>query len=54
MWDPSFAGYQRRLDVFDYRGKHRDLPRDIGNLLALARDIELEDKIILDRSDKGS
>lgn len=54
MWDRSFNGYKRRLDVFDFHGKHRDLPRDIERLLALARDIELEDKIILDRSDNGN
>jgi hypothetical protein len=42
-------GYQRRLDVFEYQPRRRDVPRDIGELLALAREHEeAEEKIILD------
>jgi hypothetical protein len=48
---PTFDGYSRRLDVFDYRAKRKDVPHDVDRLLELARDIELEDKIIIDSED---
>lgn len=51
MWDRSFEGYRRRVDAWEYRSKRRDIPRDAERLLELARDIELEDRIILDRTD---
>lgn len=51
MWEPDFAGYCRRVDVFSYQGKLGDLPHDVGQLLELARTIELEDKIIIDSED---
>lgn len=51
MWVPTFEGYRRRLDGFEYRAKRRDVPKDVAVLLELARDIELEDRIILDRTD---
>lgn len=51
MWEPTFAGYRRRLDVVEYQGKRHDVPHDAARLLALVRDIELEDRIILDRTD---
>ena len=51
MWDRSFEGYRRRVDAWEYRAKRRDLPADAARLLALARDIELEERIILDRTD---
>lgn len=51
MREPTFSGYKRRLDAYDYRAKQRDVPRDAASLLALVRDIELEDRIILDRTD---
>jgi hypothetical protein len=47
----DFRGYQRRLDVFDYRSKRRDLPHDVVELLALSQAIELEDRIIVDVED---
>ena len=47
----DFEGYRRRLDGFEYRGKRHDVPRDVARLLELARAIELEERIILDRSD---
>lgn len=50
----DFQGYKRRLDAWEYRAKRRDMPRDVGTLLELARDIELEERIILDRSDNAS
>lgn len=51
MWDRSFDGYRRRVDAWEYRAKRRDIPRDAAHLLELARDIELEERIILDRTD---
>lgn len=51
MRDPSFGGYKRRLEAYDYRAKRNDVPHDAAALLALVRDIELEDRIILDRTD---
>ncbi len=45
----TFNSYCRTQADFDYRAKLRDIPRDMASLLALARDIELEDRIILDR-----
>lgn len=44
----DFEGYRRRVDAFDYRAKRRDVPHDMAELLALSRDIELEDIIIVD------
>lgn len=54
MWDRSFDGYRRRVDALEYRRKHRDVPHDAARLLELARDIELEERIILDRTDNAS
>lgn len=54
MWDRSFDGYRRRVDAWEYRGKRRDMPHDAARLLELVRDIELEDRIILDRTDNVS
>ena len=51
MWDRSFDGYRRRVDAWEYRSKQRDLPRDAARLLELAQAIELEERIILDRTD---
>ena len=51
MWDRSFDGYRRRVDAWEYRSKLRDLPRDAARLLELAQAIELEERIILDRTD---
>lgn len=48
----DFAGYRRRLDVDEYRAKRHDVPRDVGVLLELAREIELIDRFIVDVSDK--
>lgn len=53
MWDRSFKGYCRRVDGWDYRAKRRDVPHDAATLLELARDIELEERIILDRTDSS-
>lgn len=53
MWDRSFEGYRRRVDGWEYRGKRRDMPHDAARLLELVRDIELEDRIILDRTDNA-
>ncbi len=53
MWDRSFEGYRRRVDAWEYRSKRRDVPRDAARLLELVRDIELEDRIILDRTDNA-
>lgn len=47
----DFRGYVRRLDGWEYRAKRLDIPKDSAALLALARDIELEERIILDRTD---
>lgn len=47
----DFRGYVRRLDGWEYRAKRLDMPRDSAALLELARDIELEERIILDRTD---
>jgi hypothetical protein len=44
----EFEAYMRRVDGFDYRAKRRDMPQDIAELLELAREIELEDRIIVD------
>lgn len=56
VWDMGnmldFGQYRRRVDEgLDYRGRRRDTPHDVTALLALARDIELEERIILDRTD---
>lgn len=53
MREPTFEGYRRRIDAVEYRAKRRDVPRDVATLLELAGVIELEDKIILDRTDNG-
>ncbi len=47
----DFDQYRRRVDGFEYRAKRRDVPRDVALLLELARDIELEERIILDLTD---
>jgi hypothetical protein len=44
----DFDGYRRRIDAFDYRARRHDLPHDVVELLALSRDIELSDKIVVD------
>ncbi len=49
----DFRGYCRRLDGFEYRAKRLDVPRDSARLLELAQVIELEERIILDRTDNG-
>lgn len=49
MGQVDWAGYRRRLDAFEYRAKRQDVPRDVGELLELVREIELSDKIIVDR-----
>ncbi len=49
MWLLSFAGYRRHVDdAGDGRLKRRDVPHDVTELLALVRDLEFEDKIIVD------
>lgn len=50
----TFEQYVRRVDGLEYRRKRRDVPRDAGALLALVRDLELEERIILDRTDNVS
>ncbi len=47
----SFEGYCLRTADFTYRAKHRDIPHDVTELLELARDIELTDKIAVDVAD---
>ena len=47
----SFDQYRRRVDGLEYRRRREDVPRDAGALLALVRDIELEERIIIDRTD---
>jgi len=42
--------YIRRLDCFDFRRKHKDLPRESSELLELAHAIELEDTIAIDKA----
>lgn len=54
MREPTFGGYKRRLDAYEYRARRHDVPHDVAALLALARDIELEERIILDRTDNVS
>lgn len=54
MREPTFGGYKRRLDAYEYQAKRRDVPHDVASLLELARDIELEERIILDRMDNVS
>lgn len=47
----DLGGYRQQVDgEREYRFRHRDTPKDARELMALARDIEWEDKIILDRS----
>lgn len=50
----SFDEYRRRVDALEYRRKREDVPRDAASLLELARAIELEERIILDRTDNVS
>jgi len=50
----DFRGYVRRVEGTEYRGKRQDLPRDSAALLELAQAIELEERIILDRTDNGT
>lgn len=45
----DFAAYCRRFDVFDYLAERQALPSDIKELLGLAKDVELEDTIIVER-----
>lgn len=47
----DFDQYRRRVDGFEFRARRRDMPRDVALLLELARDIELEERIILDLTD---
>lgn len=54
MREPTFGGYKRRLDAVDYHGKRHDVPHDVARLLELAQAIELEERIILDRTDNVS
>lgn len=54
MGNYSFEQYRRRVDALEYRGKRRDMPRDVSRLLELAQAIELEERIILDRTDNVS
>lgn len=50
----GYAAYRRWLDdAGDYRAKRRDTPRDMAQLQRLASDIDLEDKIIVDRTHYG-
>ena len=37
----GFDGYQRRLDVFDYRARRNDVPRDMDELMEVSRKVEL-------------
>lgn len=50
----DFEGYKRRVDGWEYRAKRRDVPRDVARLLELARAIELEDRISLDKMENVS
>lgn len=52
MAEIDFGGYQRRLDVWDYRGRRRDVPHDVAELLELAREIEATDRFMVDVTDK--
>ena len=54
MREPTFGGYRRRLEATEYVGKRRDVPHDAARLLELALAIELEERIILDRTDNVS
>lgn len=49
MGQVDFGGYARRVDAMDYRAKRHDVPHDVVELLELTREIELSDKIIVDR-----
>lgn len=49
MHDVDFAGYCRRVADFEYRAKRHDVPHDVVQLLGLASDLDLEDKITVDR-----
>lgn len=49
MWRVDFDGYRRRIDGWDFRAVRHDVPRDFGLLLAECDDLELTDKIIVDR-----
>lgn len=40
----DLGGYCRRLDVFEARLRHRDVPRDIAQLLAIAYDLEKDEQ----------
>lgn len=49
----DFGWYRRRVNGWeDSRLKHRGLPHDSAELLALALELELIDRIIVDRTDK--
>lgn len=50
----TFGGYKRRLDALEYRAKRHDVPQDAARLLELVRELELDDRIILDRMDSVS
>lgn len=47
----SFQQYRRRVDGWDSRLRHRDMPRDLAELLELSNEIELSDRISVDVSD---
>ncbi len=49
----GFEGYRWFCADFDYQPRRHDLPHDFAELLELSREIELTDKIMLDRSDNG-
>ncbi len=49
MWQLSLGGYRRHVDDAGVgKLKRRDMPHDVTELLALVRDLEFEDKIIVD------
>jgi len=49
----GFEGYQWFCADFAYKARRDDLPHDFAELLELSREIELTDKIVVDRSDNG-
>jgi hypothetical protein len=49
----GFEGYQWFCADFAYKARRDDLPHDLAELLELSREIELMDKIMLDRLDNG-
>lgn len=53
MREVTLKAYGRWFDVYDYPTKRQDLPRDIGQLLDLVRDLERMDEIIVDAEYNG-